>query len=564
MEEVAGFQQGLQLKLRDFLNPVGKRIKEVEKKLYAIDVFNPESLILPVSFLSLIFSLAAAIAVFLTWELIVLSLGLLKIPAVYSLALLPWEFKTVTKFVLCIASAIVVYPRLSVAFFNVAVYFKTQEKKEKIDRSLYSALCILNGLGKGGIPIQKAIEELANSNLEGVREEFAKIHTAVRYAGVELREAILAVAITTVSEKLSTFLRGLVNYIERKRDYSDYVSEFLTIDNLNRRVELENYSTKLKNLSAIFIALLAILPTLGIFSITSSLLEAGGEDLAGVMVYLCLPLVAVTMLAVFYMGSPEKKMQRRMARESMIAAFTLGFTVLASVYVERFLKIDGLVEKVLIAGIVAAMILMVFFSRALRREKKVENEIDTFLMNLVASSKTGAQLLTTTGEIGKELAPALAESQISPLGDSLKKHSRKVSHPFLSLLLYTLGCVVHNTRNLSDVLLGVIYEYHRYFELSRLRSSVAKTASLFALVSFFIISFTMIVIKLQLMPMFDNFVTLAQARINLEELKNIPNDTVTILASVIPLSGGAILSDYRKCFGTFMVTLSTALAFLML
>jgi len=564
MEEVAGFQQGLQLKLRDFLNPVGKRIKEVEKKLYAIDVFNPESLILPVSFLSLIFSLAAAIAVFLTWELIVLSLGLLKIPAVYSLALLPWEFKTVTKFVLCIASAIVVYPRLSVAFFNVAVYFKTQEKKEKIDRSLYSALCILNGLGKGGIPIQKAIEELANSNLEGVREEFAKIHTAVRYAGVELREAILAVAITTVSEKLSTFLRGLVNYIERKRDYSDYVSEFLTIDNLNRRVELENYSTKLKNLSAIFIALLAILPTLGIFSITSSLLEAGGEDLAGVMVYLCLPLVAVTMLAVFYMGSPEKKMQRRMARESMIAAFTLGFTVLASVYVERFLKIDGLVEKVLIAGIVAATILMVFFSRALRKEKKVENEIDTFLMNLVASSKTGAQLLTTTGEIGKELAPALAESQISPLGDSLKKHSRKVSHPFLSLLLYTLGCVVHNTRNLSDVLLGVIYEYHRYFELSRLRSSVAKTASLFALVSFFIISFTMIVIKLQLMPMFDNFVTLAQARINLEELKNIPNDTVTILASVIPLSGGAILSDYRKCFGTFMVTLSTALAFLML
>lgn len=564
MEEVAGFQQGLQLKLRDFLNPVGKRIKEVEKKLYAIDVFNPESLILPVSFLSLIFSLAAAITVFLTWELIVLSLGLLKIPAVYSLALLPWEFKTVTKFVLCIASAIVVYPRLSVAFFNVAVYFKTQEKKEKIDRSLYSALCILNGLGKGGIPIQKAIEELANSNLEGVREEFAKIHTAVRYAGVELREAILAVAITTVSEKLSTFLRGLVNYIERKRDYSDYVSEFLTIDNLNRRVELENYSTKLKNLSAIFIALLAILPTLGIFSITSSLLEAGGEDLAGVMVYLCLPLVAVTMLAVFYMGSPEKKMQRRMARESMIAAFTLGFTVLASVYVERFLKIDGLVEKVLIAGIVAATILMVFFSRALRKEKKVENEIDTFLMNLVASSKTGAQLLTTTGEIGKELAPALAESQISPLGDSLKKHSRKVSHPFLSLLLYTLGCVVHNTRNLSDVLLGVIYEYHRYFELSRLRSSVAKTASLFALVSFFIISFTMIVIKLQLMPMFDNFVTLAQARINLEELKNIPNDTVTILASVIPLSGGAILSDYRKCFGTFMVTLSTALAFLML
>ena len=566
MSEIAfpDFTTRFKLRLRDYVNPVERRIKEVEKKLYALDIFDPEKFILPVCILSFIFSIFLALLLFLSWQYIVESGGLLQYPIVYTLAALPWEVKTVLKLGACLFLGIFAYPWLAVAFFNLVIRFKASEKREKIDRNLYSALCVLSGLGKGGVPIQQAIEEIVKSEFEGVREEFAKILTAVRYAGIELREAMLTVAMTTVSDKLSIFLRGLVNYIEKRRDYSDYVAEFLAIDNLNRRIELESYSTKLKNLSALFIALLAILPTMGIFNITSSFLEAGGGDAAMFMIYVGLPLTAVAMLAVFYMGSPEKRMRRRMAKEAMSAAFLIGFTVLTSVYLERFLEIDGVVRLAVLAATLAATALLIFFSRILRKEKKLEGELDSFLMDLIAASKSGSQLFTASGEIGKELAPAIAEGYVSSYGEALKQHSKKVAHPFLSLVLYTLGCVIHTTKNLSDVLLGIVYEYHRFFEMSKLRASVAKTAGMFAIASFFIIAFTMLIIKIQLVPMFESFAKMSSTRIDLAAVKSIPDDSVVILASVLPLANGAVLSDYRKCFGTFILTLSVAFAFIAL
>jgi Flp pilus assembly protein TadB len=429
-----GFGNSLKLKLRNYIHSPEKYIKENEKKFYALDIFEPEEFILPISIFSLIFSITLALTIYLAWQYLSENPMLHNNPVFYALAEIPPDIKNPLKAGTCLILALILYPHLSRATLNIILYFKTNEKREKIDQNLFSALCILGGLGRGGVPIQQAIEELANSDLEGVREEFAKIHTALKYVGVELKEAILTVAMTTVSEKLSIFLRGLVNYIEKRKDYSDYVTEYLTIDNLNRRVELENYATKLKNLSAVFIALLTIMPTIGIFAITSSLIEAGGEDLAIVTIYIGTPFTAVGMLATFYMGSPEKKMRKKMAKEAMIIAFLTGFGVVLSVYIERFLEIPEVIPTALMIALTEASIAHIFFRRYVKREKKVEEELDSFIMDLMAASKTGAPLLSASGEIGKEIAPALAESQVAPLGEALKKQAKKTFHPFLSLV----------------------------------------------------------------------------------------------------------------------------------
>ena len=559
-----GLGNSLKLKLRNYIHSPEKYIKENEKKFYALDIFEPEEFILPISIFSLIFSITLALTIYLAWQYLSENPMLHNNPVFYALAEMPPDIKNILKASTCLILALLLYPHLSRTTLNMILYLKTNEKREKIDQNLFSALCILGGLGRGGVPIQQAIEELANSDLEGVREEFAKIHTALKYVGVELKEAILTVAMTTVSEKLSIFLRGLVNYIEKRKDYSDYVTEYLTIDNLNRRIELENYATKLKNLSAVFIALLTIMPTVGIFAITSSLIEAGGEDLAIVTIYIGTPLTAVGMLATFYMGSPEKKMRRKMAKEAMITAFLTGFGVVLSVYIERFLEIPGVISTALMIALTGASIAHILFRRYVKKERKVEEELDSFIMDLMAASKTGAPLFSASGEIGKEIAPALAESQVAPLGEALKKQAKKTFHPFLSLVLYTLGCVIHSTKNLANTLVGVVYDYHRYFELSKLRSSVAKTAGMFAFAGFIILAFTMLVIKHQLIPMFEEFAKASQASVNLALGKNIPDDTVVLLAGVLPLANSAILADYRKCFKNFLITLSIAFAFITL
>jgi hypothetical protein len=74
----------------------------------------------------------------------------------------------------------------------------------------------------------------------------------------------------------------------------------------------------------------------------------------------------------------------------------------------------------------------------------------------------------------------------------------------------------------------------------------------------------MLIIKMQLVPMFESFAKMSSTRIDLAAVKSIPDDSVVILASVLPLASGAVPSDYRKCFGTFVLTLSVAFAFIAL
>lgn len=267
---------------------------------------------------------------------------------------------------------------------------------------------------------------------------------ATRYTGKELRDAMLEIAFTTVSDRFSAFLRGLVSFSEKRKNYDEFVSEFISIDSVYRRIELESYASRLKNLSSVFFALLGMLPTLAIFSLTSSMIE-GGNDFAALAVYFGLPAMVAAMVATLYIGSPEKKMRRHLGKEAMIAAFMLSSIVIASVYLERFFGFSGITFPSLVFSSSATFILAAAFRRTLKWETDVEDQLDSFLMNLMAASKTGSQLLTASGEIAKEIVPVIAESQVSSLGSALKEQSKRVRHPFLSIVLYTLGCVVHVT-----------------------------------------------------------------------------------------------------------------------
>ncbi len=533
------------------LHPLKEEIEAKRRKLYALDIFDAENLAKNCEIAAFIFSIFSGFLIFLLLGRI--SEFLLPLPLD-----IPQELKIWGKPAISWLAAVLAYPMLSRAFFSLFLSIKASEKRDNIERNLQTALAVLYSLGRGGAPLTKAIEELANSDIDGIREEFSKIIVATRYAGKELRDAMLEVAFTTVSERFSVFLRGLVSFSEKRMNYDEFVSEFISMDSVYKRIELESYANKLKNLSSVFFALLGILPTLAIFSLTSSIIE-GGTDFAAFSVYIGLPAIAIAMVATLYIGSPEKKMKRYLGKEAMISAFILSSLVIASVYLERFFGVSGITFPSLVFGSTAAFILAALFRRTLKLETAVEEQLDSFLMNLMAASKTGSQLLTASGEIAKEIAPAIAESQVSSLGSALKEQSKRVRHPFLSIILYTLGCVVHATRNLSNVISGLIYEYHRFFELSKLRKTIARSTGLFAMAGFIVIVFTMLIVKLQLLPIIEAFSRFSAEKIDVEVIRGIPADSIAILASVLPLASGAVHSDYRRCFGTFVITFPIAI-----
>ncbi|TDA24956.1 MAG: hypothetical protein DSO01_08895 [Archaeoglobi archaeon] len=533
------------------LHPLKGEVEAKRRKLYALDIFDAENLARNCEIAAFIFSIFSGFLIF------ILLSRISAFPLPFPLDI-PEDAKILGKPAISCLSAVLAYPMLSRAFFSLFLSIRASEKRENIERNLQTALAILSSLGRGGAPLTKAMEELANSDLEGIREEFSKIVVATRYAGKELRDAMLEIAFTTVSDRFSAFLRGLVSFSEKRKNYDEFVSEFISIDSVYRRIELESYASRLKNLSSVFFALLGMLPTLAIFSLTSSMIE-GGNDFAALAVYFGLPAMAAAMVATLYIGSPEKKMRRHLGKEAMIAAFMLSSIVIASVYLERFFGFSGITFPSLVSSSSAAFILAAAFRRTLKWETDVEDQLDSFLMNLMAASKTGSQLLTASGEIAKEIAPVIAESQVSSLGSALKEQSKRVRHPFLSIVLYTLGCVVHVTRNLSDVISGLIYEYHRFFELSKLRKSIARSAGLFAMAGFMVIVFTMLIVKLQLLPVIEAFSRLSTEKIDVEAIRGIPADSIAILASILPLASGAVHSDYRRCFGTFVITFSIAI-----
>jgi hypothetical protein len=63
-----GFGNSLKLKLRNYIHSPEKYIKENEKKFYALDIFEPEEFILPISIFSLIFSIILALTIYLAWQ----------------------------------------------------------------------------------------------------------------------------------------------------------------------------------------------------------------------------------------------------------------------------------------------------------------------------------------------------------------------------------------------------------------------------------------------------------------------------------------------------------------
>lgn len=521
-------------------------LKEFKDQFYAVDIFTPERLVKK-------YRLVAALLTVATIALLIITQNIFS-RAIHPLAYLAG--------LILAPFTVLMYPYYIKMIVKTHIGLKKSEKNSEINKNFYVALSMFVGFAKGKIPLSEAIKHLANSNLKGIREEFAKINLALTIHGLDLRTALLKVALTTPNEKLSYFLRGLANYVEETKDYSGYIDNFLQLDNINRKIELSTYSDKMKNVGSIFIVLITALSTLAIISVAS--VEEGYMDIALYSVYLGLPLASFLTILLSYVGNPLKEGKKEKGTEAIVLAVSCAaFGLLAASF--TFMKLSSFKPHILAISLILSLFGYIYTFGARRKENKITSELDSFLSKLRVASELKSNILEAVDRdtvIGKELSFAIARSSIESAGKALLEASARIKHSFLSSALYVLSVVIHKTKKISDVLLALIYEYHRYVEVLKLRKSVFGLTLVFILISAILTTICMGIMKYQFIPMFEKVAKMGKVTFDPVFATNLANDSVIIIAATAPLAMGAISGDFRKCFSLQIFLLSIALLFL--
>jgi len=544
--------------------PAEKFTRGREDLLFAADVFEPEKVVRRAKIFGYFLSALISIAP------IYLTLALYKNgPSLrFAFGNLGLKELLVVEAIFAVLTLLFMSPWIADKLFLIYLKSKLAEKREVIDRNLYSALCMLSGFSKGNVPLTEAVALISKSKLDGVREEFSKIYAATSVYGSDFKSAAIRVALTTPSEKLSHFLKGLVGYLERKRDYSDYVDEFLLLDNVNRKVELSAYSEKLKNIAMVYSTIVVLMGISVIFIMASSVDKSMASPEP--IVYVGLPLAAFSLTLLVHRGSPEKNARREKGKEATLLAAAVSVFVVLSVYLAHFFELSDLI-KVLAVGValVMAAVSYAYVRPSIVKDTRIMDELNEFIMRLYASSRAGENLLNAIrsgGAVDRELEEVVARSVSEPLGEVMLDVAGRIRHPFLSTAVYVLGAIMHRTRNYSDVLTGLLYEYHRYVELEKVKGSLLSMVGVFMLFCFLLMTFTMGVVKLQLIPLFEKMVDLSRGQVSVDtgSMVKVVDDTILMLGATIPFGLGALVGDLRKSFPYFLVTLSVALIFVAL
>lgn len=530
-------------------------VRDLEKKhkdeFYAIDVFDPTKFIRNCRIIA---GVLTAVTIFL---ILFLSSQLNPV------AFIPVEYMLLLQAVSVVAT-ILLYPYYLQAITGLAISITKSEKNSEISANFYSALCIISGCAKGETPLGETIRLLANSKLKGIKEEFAKISTSLYIHGLDIKTALLKAALTTTHEKLAYFLRGLANYIEERKNYDIFVENFLQVDNINRKIELSAFSDKIRNIVSIFLALLTACITMALISITSTD-EYLGSQVAIISIYIGIPLSALMIVVMMHVGNPIKERNKEKGKEAMILVLTcaaLGLIVSSlsfTIYANYKTYLLALPLAVAIFG-------YAYTFNARRKEKRITEELDSFLMKLRAASELRSNILDAIDPnttIGKEILPTLSLTRVAPAGDVLLRASNETKHPFLSLVLYVLSTVIHRTKRISDVILSLIYEYHRYLELIKLRKSVFSITVVFSLVSIVIIAVCMGILKFQLIPVFAKVAASGAVKFDAILAKHMAEDSIIVIATTTPAALGAVSGDFRKCFSLFLILLPIAILFTM-
>ncbi|MEM3504632.1 MAG: hypothetical protein QW532_00190 [Archaeoglobaceae archaeon] len=511
---------------------------------YALDIFEPEKLVTRCRILAAVSIAAILAAAFFIYP---------------DRSTLPYPFGIALQILLAITT-VLLYPYVLRFYLDVILAVKKSEKNSKINANFYAALCMLSGFAKGGILLSEAIKSLSTSKLDGIREEFAKINTNIFIHGLDLRTAILKVALVTKNEKLSYFLRGLANYIEERKDYNAFIENFLQMDNINRKIELTAYSDKMKNMASVFLAMLTACMTVAILAVTS--MENELRDFAIYAVYFGIPMSTFMTLVMIYVGNPIKEKKREKGKEAFY--LSMGCMALGSTAaILSFLELESYRIHFLIAATMLAVGSYIYTFDAKRKEAKITGELDSFLMKLRAAAELRSNIFDAIDRntaIGKDVAPLISASRVLPAEDVLMNASEKTSHPFLSIVFYVLSMTIHKTRKISDIILILIYEFQRYAELMKVRKAVFSLTMTFSAISILLIAVSMGIMKYQFIPMVSKFAGYISYDVQLA--RNIAENSMVLIASSVPLTMGAVSGDFRKCFSMYIVFFIIAAAFL--
>jgi len=520
-------------------------LRRLEDPLYGLNVFDTKKFLLNFKRISL--ASCAVLSGLLATVLAVLNLKILL-----PLAVVP----------------VLIYPLLWSFLVQAYVNFKANVKREYIDRDFYILLLYLHSLCSIGLSAYRAIEEVLRFNLhKHLKEELSKIVMMVRYEGLPVRLALLKVATTTPSSLLSDFLRGLASVIEANETPLTYISDKLTLLNVERRVYLREYLEKLNIVTGLYLTMITI-GTVGV--LVGAVTKCIPQKIILMAIY-STPVITVIFGIITSTYNPEKEIPKPYSRITPWLIALIFAVLFASVLLNQ-IGIDVRFYALLATAVISALIL-VKVEKQIAHESEIERAIPAMVTRLITLSETQSftQALLISSEVEesglkrylKRIAWDIYTGR--PLSEAIREH---ICEKAPSFILRVFGTVLAHispfVSKVSDVLLNLTQEFHRYMEYKRQRQSIVRTVGMTILIAFFLSLGLSVLINSYYLPALTGLSskgskeavptpTLGQfqtdAKFAHEQIVNM----ILLLSATVPLGITTVDGDYRKYFRLYLV-----------
>lgn len=376
-------------------------------------------------------------------------------------------------------------PLLFTLLLTLSLNGKIASRREDIDFNLHTLYITLLGFAKAGISVIDAVKEIATMDLGEISREFARVYYAVRYGNATLKAAMLDVAATTPSAKLSELLRGIVSVMEAGGDLGRYMEERIESMEVERKILYAEYLKKLEMISEVYLTVSLAIPTL-VVSIQLAKSIAGQADISMVygIVYGFMPLTSMALIIVLHGLSPEKGVERPgIKRLAAIPAFSSIGVILA------FLSFLGLIRGnpeflILSFTIMGSAISAVLVRKNIKDDTALSSQLLLYFNRVLSLVEAGKDS-TTAFKLAAEEARQPLSKYVRVFAGMLDKgvsRTRAFNWLFkatpstdLKLAARILSKTVDVSGRVTQVLISLVGELLRLNAFRKERDSVAKT-----------------------------------------------------------------------------------------
>ncbi len=284
---------------------------------------------------------------------------------------------------------------------------KASDRSRRVEYELPFAATYMTTLARGGVPIGKILEKMAESKVFfAMREEAKRILREVRFFGRDILSAIEYVAARHPNRFFKDFMLGWVSVIRTGGDVVHYL-EAKTSTLFEARINaIRVIAERIASFAEAYI-IFAVIGSIGfyVFFAAGSLLGAGGGPQAYVSFilfsFIVLPVVSIAIIMVIGKMLPPSGIKLEKSKKVMMASIPLAFVVFM-----LFMAVTGVLNNILagqydkrtfmltlISTLIAlesvAIPTAVAFLSETKGAKGLEHSLASFLRDLAEVRKTG-------------------------------------------------------------------------------------------------------------------------------------------------------------------------------